>query len=345
MQKVSSIVSNYEEMGESSQTFASRLDRTSLKLIEDFYSDLILVERKADKTALTYLFCTEAFLVWILEEKKQLENISSQDLLYFLIWRKESGNSDTTIAKDVSALRAFGAFLKRKNIWKVNLALEMDRPKVSRSLPKVFSLEQVDSLLSVIDTSKPLGIRDRALFELIYSSGLRISEASGLLLANIHFDEKIIIVHGKGDKERIVPFGDDAETWLKKWIFEVRPSIVGQKQVDEVFVNSRGDPLSRKGIWKNFQSYEEKSGVHGKVHTLRHSFATHLLAGGADLRVVQELLGHSDLSTTTIYTHVENEELSLSHRGYFPGHKETSSISDRNEKKSDADKNFNDEKK
>ena len=140
-------------------------------------------------------------------------------------------------------------------------------------------------------------------------------------MANLHFDEKVIIVRGKGDKERLVPFGDVAKEWLLKWVTLVRPGLVGNSQVPQVFVNARGKALSRKGIWKNFQALEAKSGVEAKVHTLRHSFATHLLAGGADLRSVQELLGHSDLATTQIYTHVEDAQLQQYHKGYFPGHK------------------------
>ncbi len=289
-------------------------------VLQGFYSDLLMVEGRADLSAQTYCFSCEEFLLWLEENKIGLKDVTIQNLLYYLIWRRETGCSDLTVAKDISALRAFGFYLKREGVWTENLALELDRPKTSRRLPKVLSIEQVDSLLDVIDTSKPLGIRDRALFELIYSCGLRISEASGLLISNVHFDEKIILVHGKGDKERIVPFGDIASHWLKRWLTEVRPGIVGQRQVQEVFVNFRGAPLSRKGIWKNFQELEKKSGVEAKVHTLRHSFATHLLSGGADLRSVQELLGHTDLATTQIYTHIEDEQLEDYHAGYFPGH-------------------------
>ena len=289
-------------------------------LIQGFYNDLVLVERRAELSADTYCISCREFLSWLEENDVELADVQVQNLIYFLAWRKEKGSSSLTLAKDISALRAFGSYLKRQGIWKENLSLELDRPKANRLLPSVLSVEEVDSLLAVIDITKPLGIRDRALFELIYSCGLRISEASGLLVSNVHFDERILMVHGKGDKERIVPFGEEASFWLRKWLSEVRPNIVGTRQISYVFVNCRGEMLSRKGIWKNFQMLEQKSGVHAKVHTLRHSFATHLLAGGADLRSVQELLGHSDLSTTQIYTHIDNEQLREYHRGYFPGH-------------------------
>lgn len=305
------------EQQETKQNLREQLSQNSLKLLQGFYSDLILVERLAELSARTYEFSIEEFLFYLEQQKLEISQLKLQDLLYYLVWRKTNGVSELTVAKDISSLRSFGSYLKREKIWTENIALELDRPKTARSLPKVLSVEQIDALLSAIDVTKPLGIRDRALYELIYSCGLRISEASGLLVANVHFEEQIILVRGKGDKERIVPFGEAAEMWLKKWLFEIRPGIVKNRSVPEVFVNSRGNPLSRKGIWKNFQTLEEKSGVDAKVHTLRHSFATHLLNGGADLRSVQELLGHSDLATTQIYTHVEDEMLRDYHKEYF----------------------------
>ncbi|MBO4533720.1 MAG: tyrosine recombinase [Treponema sp.] len=288
-------------------------------LLEQFYADLILVKRAAQKTAMTYKISAEEFLHWLVEQQIKLRDVSSLNLVYFLTARKTDGCSELTIAKDISAMRAFGDYLVRKNYWPENHALMLDRPKASRHLPSVLSLEQIEKLLSSIDDSTPLGIRDQALFELIYSCGLRISEACDLKVANVHFEEHLILVHGKGDKERIVPFGDIAAQKLKKYMDEVRPGLVKGRNISEVFVNYKGEPISRKGVWKRFKQLEALSGVHSKVHTLRHSFATHLLAGGADLRSVQELLGHSDLSTTTIYTHVTDTQLMNAHKKYFEG--------------------------
>jgi integrase/recombinase XerD len=292
----------------------------SEKLIREFYADQIYVEGKANLTAETYDFSIKAFLEYLSVQNIPIKQCTVKDIFAFLVKRREDKCSELTIAKDLSSLRALGSFLKRKGLWEENFALEIDRPKIQKKIPRVLSVDEIDRFLEAIDVSKPLGIRDRCLYELIYSCGLRISEASELLIQNVHFDEGIIIVHGKEDKERIVPFGENARVWLLKWINEARPEILKNKSVNQVFVNARGTKLSRKGIWKNFQTYEELSGVSAKVHTLRHSFATHLLQGGADLRIVQEMLGHSDLSTTTIYTHVENEELKTYHAGYFPGH-------------------------
>ena len=292
---------------------------TISSLLDQFYADIILVNRMSEMTALTYKISAQEFLEWLVQEKIKLREVTAQNLMYFLMKRKTDGNSELTIAKDISALRAFGEYLVRKNYWTENLALLLDRPKAGRHLPKVLSVEQTDELLSSIDTSEPLGVRDDALFELIYSCGLRISEACSLLVSNVHFEEHLILVHGKGDKERLVPFGEIAAKKLQKYMEEVRPELVKGRNISEVFVNYKGEPISRKGVWKRFQEMEALSGVKAKVHTLRHSFATHLLAGGADLRSVQELLGHSDLSTTTIYTHVTDTQLEDAHKRYFEG--------------------------
>lgn len=288
-------------------------------LLDQFYADLILVGRMSELTAQTYKISSQEFLDWLVKEKIKLREVTAQNLMYFLTSRKTSGNSELTLAKDISALRAFGDYLVRKNYWSENCALLLDRPKAPRNLPRVLSVQETDQLLSTIDTSKPLGLRDDALFELIYSCGLRISEACSLKVANVHFDEQLILVHGKGDKERLVPFGEVAAKKLQKYMEEVRPGLVKGRNISEVFVNYKGEAISRKGVWKRFQEMEALSGVKAKVHTLRHSFATHLLAGGADLRSVQELLGHSDLSTTTIYTHVTDTQLEDAHKKFFEG--------------------------
>lgn len=278
------------------------------------------MERRSAQTASTYRLAVETFLHWCAENRIKLSAVTTQNLIYFLAWRKTNNCAPLTIAKDISALRSFGSYLVRQNVWKENLVFMLDRPKASRSLPKVLSVEQVETLLAAVDSSTPVGKRDAALFEMIYSCGLRISEACSLLVENLHMNEQLVMVRGKGDKERIVPFGAAAKEKLEAYLDCGRPSLVGKKVVREVFVNYKGAPISRKGVWKRFQELEALSGVTSKVHTLRHSFATHLLAGGADLRSVQELLGHSDLATTQIYTHVDDNQLSAYHKKYFPGH-------------------------
>lgn len=286
-------------------------------LLNQFYSDLLLVKRDSEQTAITYKISAEEFLNWLVSERIKLKDVSVQNLLYYIIKRKEKGCSELTISKDISGLRAFGDYLERKGLWLENVALELDKPKTARNLPKVLSVEQIDALLDSIDKTTLSGKRDDALFELVYSCGLRISEVCTLKVVNVHLEERLILVHGKGDKERLVPFGDRAYEKILIYMNDVRPELVKGRNVAELFVNYRGEPISRKGVWKRFKELEALSGIEAKVHTLRHSFATHLLAGGADLRSVQELLGHSDLSTTTIYTHVTDRQLEETHEKYF----------------------------
>lgn len=285
-------------------------------LLEQFYTDLLMVKRDSEQTAMTYKIASKEFLTWLSSEHIKLKDVAVQNLMYYLVKRQTQGISGITLAKDISSLRALGDFLVRKGYWEENLALMLDRPKVSRGLPKVLSVGEIDNLLSVIDESTDIGKRDAAIFELIYSCGLRISEACNLLLANVHLEEGLIIVQGKGNKERIVPFGERALEKIKNYN-EVRGNFLKGKSVPQLFLNYKGQAISRKGVWKRFQELEELSGVKSKIHTLRHSFATHLLAGGADLRSVQELLGHSDLSTTTIYTHLSDNQLEKAHEKYF----------------------------
>lgn len=285
--------------------------------LELFYSDLLLVRRVSEQTAITYKFSIEEFFKWLQLQKIKLRDVTPQNLTYYLAKRKENGVTELTLAKDISALRALGEYLVRKNYWSENVALTLDRPKAGRALPKVLSVAEVDKLLSFIDDTTLSGKRDAAIFELIYSCGLRISEACSLKISDVHFDEQLILVHGKGDKERIVPFGQRALIKLEEYINQVRPEFVKEKNVPELFVNYMGEGISRKGVWKRFRQIEELSGISSKVHTLRHSFATHLLSGGADLRSVQELLGHSDLSTTQIYTHVSDDQLKEIHKKFF----------------------------
>lgn len=291
--------------------------------LQQFYTDLRLKIRDSEETAQTYRTSAKIFLEWLSNQKIKLADVSVKTLIYYLLYRKTSGDlNELTIAKDISALRALGDYLVRENYWEENHALQLEKPKASRNIPSYLTVEEIDRLLSVIDKTTLVGKRDDALYELVYSCGLRISEVCGLLLENLHMNERIILVHGKGDKERIVPFGSRAAEKVQLYLDEVRPVLCGTKQTKEIFVNYRGEAISRKGVWKRFKELEALSGVHAKVHTLRHSFATHLLQGGADLRSVQELLGHADIAATTIYTHVDDTQLKNAHNQYFPGHKE-----------------------
>jgi integrase/recombinase XerD len=221
-------------------------------------------------------------------------------------------------AKSLSALRSFFNYLCVEGLRNDNPASIMERPRRNFSLPEVLSRQKIEALLGAVDIHKPLGLRNRAIYELIYSAGLRVSEAVHLNTADLFFDEGIIRVRGKGEKERMAVFGGEAALWLRRYLSEVRPLLAKQQHPKALFLSRAGKRLSRKGMWKNYGLLAMRSGTGSRLHTLRHSFATALLAGGADLRQVQELLGHADLTTTQIYTHVDVSLLREQHRKFLP---------------------------
>ena len=287
-----------------------------------FYGYLISAEARAQLTAQTYLGTLKLFQQQ-LGTDHLIEDASEKDCIDFILARAQEGVTGKTLAKDRAALRSFYRFLQLENIRADNPAEQLENPRREKTLPPVLSPKQVDTLLAAIPLDTPNGIRDRALFELIYSAGLRVSEAAALSLEDIFFNEQLIKVSGKGGKERIVPFGAQAEQSLTVYLQTARPLLLNPAATQHtvtagaVFLNCRGNRLTRKGIWKRLQDFERLSGVTTKIHTLRHSYATHLLAGGADLRSVQCLLGHSSITTTQIYTHIEDKDLAAYHRRFF----------------------------
>ena len=284
------------------------------ELLNRFYSQLLAVDRKSKLTAETYKLATEIFLCRFqsLNEQKNivsiLESMSVQDIMHYLTWRKTQQIDEHTIAKDISALRAFGEYLVERKIWQENLLLLIERPKMKRNLPKVLSPEQVDALLNAIQTKDDLGVRDRALFELIYSCGLRISEVATLYRENVHLEERLLLVLGKGSKERRLPIGRNAVAWIEHWL-DLR-DLFGSED-DALFLSKLGKRISARNVQKRFAEWGIKQGLNNHVHPhkLRHSFATHMLESSGDLRGVQELLGHANLSTTQIYTHLDFQHL------------------------------------
>jgi len=249
-----------------------------------------------------------------------ITSVNVDQLAAYLGWRRDFGRLDSrSLAKAVSCLRSFFRFVMAEGMRADNPASLLDSPKRRLKLPETMDKETVERLLGVMDSETPLGLRDRALFELIYSSGLRISEAVGLNLRDIDFKEGVALVKGKGSKQRFAVFGCEAAARLTRYLEESRPVLAkGNTGCQSLFITRGGKRLSRKGIWKNYSRYATLAGTGTKVHTLRHSFATGLLEGGADLRTVQALLGHADLGTTQIYTHVDASLLRESHRKYLP---------------------------
>lgn len=278
---------------------------------------MITGEARSRLTASTYAGTVMQFLSWLDIKGLSPEKAVTEDCIRFILDKSDTGVEGKTIAKDIAALRSFFRFLILEHLRTDNPADALESPSREKNLPRVLSPEQVDVFLSAIKMDTVYGIRDRALFELVYSCGLRVGEVVTLSLPDIFFKENMILVRGKGAKERMVPFGCEAKKWLVFYIENARTELLGKRISNALFINNRGTRLSRKGIWKRFQDIEALSGIEAKVHTLRHSFATHLLAGGADLRSVQDLLGHADVSTTQIYTHIENESLQLYHADYF----------------------------
>ncbi len=223
-------------------------------------------------------------------------------------------------ARRLAALRTFFGFLRKEGRIEENPSSLVHFPKLGPQLPKTLTAAQIDSLLSRPDVSRPLGQRDRAMFELLYGCGLRVSELSELRTNQVVLEPGYVIVHGKGDKERLVPMGEVAADCLKDYLTKARPVLLKKGSAAHVFLNARGEGLSRQGVWKIIKSGAIKAGITVNItpHMLRHSFATHLLENGADLRALQIMLGHADISTTQIYTHVARERLKEIHARYHP---------------------------
>ena len=243
------------------------------------------------------------------------------DVEAFLAAQFRNRAKATSIGRRLSSLRRFYRLQTLQGTIKADPTLRVRAPKLPRRLPKTLSEQQVEDLLAAPATDSILGLRDRAMLETLYATGLRVSELIGLKLAQVSFDMGVVRVLGKGNKERLVPLGEEALLWLKRYLASARGNLVGDGNSDAMFVTARRAPLSRQAFWQLIKRYAVKGGIASRnlsPHTLRHAFATHLLNHGADLRVVQLLLGHSDITTTTIYTHVARERLKQLHARHHP---------------------------
>jgi integrase/recombinase XerD len=297
------------------------------RLLERYRSRLLAIERRSPLTAETYRLEIRRFLEYAEGKKLEVTTINSASLAAYLEERGEKDGIDSrSAAKAISCLRSFFRFLCEERLREDNPALVLESPKRRLYLPAALEKEKVEELFAGIDTNTPLGLRDRTMYELVYSAGLRISEAAGLNIRDLDLAGGTAKVRGKGNKERLVIFGGEAVSWIKRYLQDSRPKLGGSRaqgrQSPALFIGKSGKRLSRKGIWKNYARHSAGAGTGSRFHALRHSFATELLAGGADLRTVQELLGHADISTTQIYTHVNMNLLRESHRRYLPKLKE-----------------------
>ena len=249
------------------------------------------------------------------------QKITYNHIADFFKFLKEAGLSSSSASRYHSSLKGFFLYLFQSSYVTENPVEKIPAPKLSHKLPAILTINEVDNILSQPDAANKFGLRDKALLELFYACGLRVSELINLKLSGLYFREEVIRVLGKGSKERLVPIGSSAMNWITEYLKTSRPLLEKKsKSENYLFLNTRGTKLSRMGVWKIVDRYVKEAGIDKEVHphTFRHSFATHLLEGGADLRAVQEMLGHSDISTTQIYTHIDRDFIKQVHRDYHP---------------------------
>jgi integrase/recombinase XerD len=251
---------------------------------------------------------------------KQPDGITQSDVVSFLALLSSDGIAAPSAARSLAAIRGFHKFLLIDKLASTDPTVNMETPRGWKRLPKSLSFPDVETLLSQPDSATPLGLRDKAMLELLYATGLRVSELVGLKLQDVNLERGFLVVMGKGSKERVVPMGDIAAAAIRQYVGAGRPFLLNSGDSDYVFISSRRRGITRQMFWERMKYYTHKAGIGKNIspHTLRHSFATHLLDNGADLRAVQAMLGHADISTTQIYTHVSRERLKKVHEKYHP---------------------------
>ena len=294
---------------------------TNDALLDEFGDALWLEDGLSRNTLESYRRDLRLFSAWLAADRgKTLLQAQRMDLLNYLAYKFQRKARPRSAARVLSSLKRFYRYLLRENRIRVDPTLQVDSPKLPRSLPKILTEEDVDALLAAPNVETPLGLRDKAMLEALYASGLRVSELVTMALAQLSQDMGVVRVVGKGSKERQVPVGEEALTWIRRYMDNARPEILAGRRVDALFVTSRGTSMTRQAFWYLIRRYAGQAGIRKGVspHTLRHAFATHLLNHGADLRVVQMLLGHADISTTQIYTHIARERLKQLHAKHHP---------------------------
>ncbi|MCB0747495.1 MAG: site-specific tyrosine recombinase XerD [Ignavibacteriales bacterium] len=287
------------------------------------YLSILKVEKNLSDNSINSYRNDLTKLLFFFENLKisDLNEVNIKHITEFFAAQRTEGLSSSSVSRYSSSVRGFFLYLKQQDYIKNNPTSNISSTKLSRNLPSVLSFNEVEKILEQPNIKENLGLRDKAILELLYSSGLRVSELLNLKISDLFLSEEVIRVIGKGSKQRIVPIGTSAINWLTEYITKVRP-VLQKKMKSEniVFLNSKGSKLSRMSIWKIVKRYCDDAKIEKEVHphTFRHSFATHLLEGGADLRAVQEMLGHSDISTTQIYTHIDREYVKQIHKDFHP---------------------------
>lgn len=289
--------------------------------LDVFCDALWLEEGLSPLTLESYRRDLAQFAQWLQAHDRNLATAGPGELQRFLGERGlRQGIAARSIARQLSALKRYYRWLNRQGLRSDDPTLAIEPPRLPRPLPKSLTEADVEALLAAPDVDTDLGLRDRAMLELLYACGLRVSELVGLSLQAVSLDMGVVRVMGKGAKERLVPMGEVAQDWVERYIQEARPRLLGRRPCDTLFVTRRGTGMTRQMFWHLIKGYAVRAGVSPRLspHTLRHAFATHLLNHGADLRVVQMLLGHADISTTQIYTHVARERLKQLHARHHP---------------------------
>jgi integrase/recombinase XerD len=292
----------------------------SQDLIDRFIDALWIEDGLASNTLAAYRRDLALYAQWLARTQgRPLDTSRESDLREYAVAR-HAGSKPTSTNRRLTVFKRFFRWAVRERLVSADPTLKLLSARPPPRIPKTLSEAQVEALLGAPDTDTPLGLRDRAMLELMYASGLRVSELVGLKTVHVSLSEGALHATGKGSKERLVPFGEEAHGWLLRYLGDARAVILGGQASDALFVTSRGGPMTRQMFWKLVKQYALRGGVHVPLspHTLRHAFATHLLNHGADLRAVQMLLGHADISTTTIYTHVARERLRALHARHHP---------------------------
>jgi integrase/recombinase XerD len=287
----------------------------------DRFLDAIWMERGLSENTLgAYRADLMALNQRLAERKVDLVAASKSDILDYVSWRVEGGSKPRSTARQLSSFRRFFRYLLREGAISEDPTAQIAMPKIGRALPQSLTEDEVDALLAAPNVAEALGHRDRAMLELLYATGVRVSELINLKMSQMNLNQGVLRIVGKGDRERLIPLGDEAQDWLREFIEGPRVEILLERQSDYLFPTRRGDRMTRQAFWHIIKRYAKKAGVRKKLspHTVRHAFATHLLNNGADLRVVQLLLGHSDVSTTQIYTHVARERMKDLHARHHP---------------------------
>ncbi len=296
------------------------IDEQDQRLVERFADALWLERGLSENTLTAYRTDLLGLARWAAEQQSSLQSLTRDQLLSYLHLRVKQGSKPRSTARLLSSMRRFYQYWVREGLLSSDPSARIEAPKLGRGLPKSLTEADVEALLDAPDTSTALGLRDRAMLEVLYATGLRVSELVGLTLGQVSVNQGLVRIVGKGNKERLVPLGEEALAWLARYVKQGRAEILRGKVCDALFPSVRQQAMTRQAFWQHIKRYGVSAGINKELspHTLRHAFATHLLNHGADLRVVQLLLGHSSLSTTQIYTHVARERLKSLHAQHHP---------------------------